>query len=116
MIPHCYGSDPGCMYCDASRTEAGNACAAGAAVEAQWTDSTPGTYDPDAHLRALVGGLRHRMGEPLTVELLTSGPEVRFVVRRGPEMIAQATNIVRHTAAREAIVRLLQWHAHRRGT
>ncbi|MES2643234.1 MAG: hypothetical protein V4850_27370 [Myxococcota bacterium] len=70
-------------------------------------------YDPDAHLRVLVASLCHRTQETLTVEVLTGTPEVRFVVRRGPEIIAQAANRVRDLAARETAARLWRWQARR---
>jgi hypothetical protein len=113
MVPHQYGSRPGCMYCDASRADAGRPCATAAEVEAHWMSWSSLGYDPDGHLRVLVASLCHRTQETLTVELLTAAPEVRFVVRRGPEIIAQAANLNRAVAARETAARLWRWQARR---
>lgn len=88
MVPHYFGSRPGCMYCNAPRTEADNACAVASEVEFHWLGWSLGDrYDPEGHLQVLVAALRHRTREELTLELLERAPEVRFIVRRGPEII-----------------------------
>ncbi len=113
MASHHYGSDSGCMYCDAPRTEASSSCAMAEEIEAHWTNLYPGPYDPDRHLQSLVGVLRRRRRGDLTVDLLRSpeGSEVRFVVRRGPEIVAEAASNGRVSAAREAVARLWRWQA-----